>query len=751
MANSAPALDRPCAVIPPDSQLRVGAPRCSSSHPLTRVFSFSLVLSHSLSRARSRLRDAYKNAGYQGLGGGLFVEGSANVAIEHCHIYSNRAGWPGGGGAYIHNSTNVRFEGGSVHSNAASVYGGGIRIVGGSVELRGVAIFANNASFDAGGVAVLDGDVVFDGCRIHGNIVNDDGGGVYVGCSSEFTRGVVRSCQPRVTLIGCELSRNQARDGAAIFHTHGPGQLALMSSRVVDNEVTSGEGGCVHWASSGMASFADTLIANNSRGILGKAGTVFLRNRTLLANNDKASNPFNFYSAGSISYYTYPVPAGHWLPNFECTVVRKPCEQEDAGRELHACMASTYWCSITPDPSFNETARINGTHRCDPYWKSLPKALGVTTNPCTDPQPCQPRSFIQSCDWMASPHLLTHPPTNIMTLPSNTKISATRFPYPCAAGILGSANEEHQLSALCKSLCPKGKYCPNDATTEPVLCPKGSYCPEGSSAPKPCPEGRYSNDKGLYEEGQCQRCTPGHYCSIGSNKTTQCLPGSFAPREGMGSCNPCAAGQYQSDRGTTSCIACTKGHFCPEVRGPSDSNPRRPLHAPFARPLLACILHRYRGLHPASEGAYHVRESRSGRVRRRSPSAPRGATLAAAASPTPPNALRARRGSTAPRGLQLRCRVARAHTRARHGRLLVGRVRAAPSSRTQTRRTARTARRGTSAPRAPLRNSPAKGAPSPTRHGWSGRGTVRTALLGPSAPRAHGCPPSAPRALSRSI
>ena len=56
------------------------------------------------------------------------------------------------------------------------------------------------------------------------------------------------------------------------------------------------------------------------------------------------------------------------------------------------------------------------------------------------------------------------------------------FPYPCAAGYLGSNESEYQRNANCAGKCPAGLFCPTAVTIDPEDCPAGSYCPAGSTA-----------------------------------------------------------------------------------------------------------------------------------------------------------------------------------------------------------------------------------------------------------------------------
>lgn len=44
-------------------------------------------------------------------------------------------------------------------------------------------------------------------------------------------------------------------------------------------------------------------------------------------------------------------------------------------------------------------------------------------------------------------------------------------------------------------------------------CPTGYFCPNGTSYPKPCPIGTFSEVRQVSQESDCQPCRPGRYCN----------------------------------------------------------------------------------------------------------------------------------------------------------------------------------------------------------------------------------------------
>ncbi|XP_070399299.1 uncharacterized protein [Nothobranchius furzeri] len=158
------------------------------------------------------------------------------------------------------------------------------------------------------------------------------------------------------------------------------------------------------------------------------------------------------------------------------------------------------------------------------------------------------------------------------------------FPQACEAGFYCN---QTGLEAPAGS-CAAGYYCPR-GSSDPYInsCPTGHYCPVGTPLPMPCPPGtikrspggstvetcqscppgHYCQKKGMAEpSGRCAEgyfcpngqsserpqqhvCSMGHYCEKGSVRQTPCLPSSYQPRQGQGSCETCPLGFYCPDYG----------------------------------------------------------------------------------------------------------------------------------------------------------------------------------------------------------
>ena len=151
-------------------------------------------------------------------------------------------------------------------------------------------------------------------------------------------------------------------------------------------------------------------------------------------------------------------------------------------------------------------------------------------NPSATASGCQAASVIQPCNWDANangdPTLLGQ---KIYTLPSGIPIDDA-FPNPCAAGVLGSAEIEHQTSAACKEPCPAGYTCPSEATLQPVDCPAGYYCPAGSVRPVACPGGTSNGALRAASVEACIDVPPGYWAPVGSAAPEVCpASGFFCP------------------------------------------------------------------------------------------------------------------------------------------------------------------------------------------------------------------------------
>lgn len=48
----------------------------------------------------------------------------------------------------------------------------------------------------------------------------------------------------------------------------------------------------------------------------------------------------------------------------------------------------------------------------------------------------------------------------------------------------------------------------------PYLCPQGFYCQEGTADAVPCPDGKWTSDKGAASQSDCIPCKRGFFCKF---------------------------------------------------------------------------------------------------------------------------------------------------------------------------------------------------------------------------------------------
>ena len=121
-------------------------------------------------------------------------------------------------------------------------------------------------------------------------------------------------------------------------------------------------------------------------------------------------------------------------------------------------------------------------------------------------------------------------------------------PIPCPEGKY--INQTYSQSC---NICPAGMYCTGEGTVDPLPCPAGYVCPAGTGVvSQRCPLGRYSPFAGLADVSECISCDPGHYCDdLGQTSVSGTCDAGFY----------CVSGSTNASPDTGVCPA---GSYCPE-------------------------------------------------------------------------------------------------------------------------------------------------------------------------------------------
>ncbi|XP_063762752.1 SCO-spondin isoform X2 [Eleginops maclovinus] len=327
-----------------------------------------------------------------------------------------------------------------------------------------------------------------------------------------------------------------------------------------------------------------------------------------------------------------PCPAGHYCP--QATINPLPCpsgtfsnltklaSQEDCQPCLPGYYCDAAGLSAPSGECWEGFFCLGGANRPDPPLRDSwggPCPIGYyCSEGSVAPQQC-PLGTISTEDGRAS---CSACPQGFYCPGNNGSLSRTyecpvghycpsgtwsKHQYPCPAGSInphtGMAQPQDCLpcppGSFCLSpgksvatgQCEAGYYClsgawspkPEDGETTGDRCLEGHYCPQGSSAPLPCPIGRYSNTTRNRYLSDCVTCPPGflcvtrglsfpshicqagYYCPGKDNSSQQasipCSPGNMCP-PGSGTQVPCLPGTYQDLPGQEECVQCPAGFYC---------------------------------------------------------------------------------------------------------------------------------------------------------------------------------------------
>lgn len=121
--------------------------------------------------------------------------------------------------------------------------------------------------------------------------------------------------------------------------------------------------------------------------------------------------------------------------------------------------------------------------------------------------------------------------------------------------------------------CSAGFYCPAGSSSgQQEACPVNTHCPSGSSEPRLCEDGLFSN---VTRASACQVCPAGLQCMAGQ-APVRCAAGRYCPAGTGAQGRLCPAGTFNGQEGMSeeqSCLACSGGQFCMEAGLAAPSGP----------------------------------------------------------------------------------------------------------------------------------------------------------------------------------
>jgi hypothetical protein len=122
-----------------------------------------------------------------------------------------------------------------------------------------------------------------------------------------------------------------------------------------------------------------------------------------------------------------------------------------------------------------------------------------------------------------------------------------------------TANPTTPLAAA----CTPGKYFTPGSSDSGIpncsLCPVGKYQPQNEqSLCEVCPAGKASDNIG--SSISCFSCSAGTYAPTGSSSCIECGIGEFS-KLGASICSKCKEGKYGDESGLSTCLACSAGKF----------------------------------------------------------------------------------------------------------------------------------------------------------------------------------------------
>lgn len=430
--------------------------------------------------------------------------------------------------------------------------------------------------------------------------------GCIKGGAIKVTTGKSKTAPTKLELYNCVIEDNIASYGGGIGIDGDYVDVTIDSSYIRRNQAYHGAGMYVQ-TYMGRTEVRNSEITHNTAklekgeltggGLFVRGGTNTITSTVVRHNHANIGKQMQLISG--VTYIGFPLKAGYWLQGANCLANRMGCgggadngmTQEEIAeceraRDICARVSGsmengwrpTVFLSYIFDDEESSTSSntdyamdmpaMDGPDKTEP---ATPPSLPPPSSPPAFPPPlppmpqftCMPATNIQNCDWMveACENELPDCPLGkqILALP-NAPLDDT-LERPCPAGYVGSNLSIYQTSTTCGGACPKGFYCPDEPTLEPLPCPDGFYCEPGTVTPIPCPAGTHKNASlsVMVSVDDCVQCPVGTSCPVGAHSAQPCPPGEYNDKPEQAKCTKCEAGTFQNLAGQTACKACLAG------------------------------------------------------------------------------------------------------------------------------------------------------------------------------------------------
>ena len=441
---------------------------------------------------------------------------------------------------------------------------------GGSVYIHGSVLQSKDSTV----LNSMSGDVTIEGSFISGHVLASEGNLTLRDSSFDGASPLVTGGSNAQLLVGSGTVFNFSgvRPMAGIVQTDNPAQFTFLC-------VT--EDGC-QVSTSEVAAETNVCSAGSAADDSDECQLCSPGTYTDVDDQTECRNcSGGFYQEAKGQTTCDPCPLGHACPNGSATPVQcatghfadttklsecKPCED---GRYCAAGSFKGLLCgrgnycppeagSMTQCPAgrYGADEGLNSSlcsGPCDPGHYCLNGSMSPQSQAC-------PAGTFNGSQGLKSVDACTECPAGTACPSGST--AATN----CAPGTVANASG---MEACVKCIAGKYQVEPGELTCD--VCKPGSYCEAGANALTRCPAGSYSAKVGAGNVTDCTQCAAGNACPSGSTEPTRCQPGSVQNLVGQETCNKCAAGTFQSNRGRQECDDCTLGGYC--MKGSSSPSP----------------------------------------------------------------------------------------------------------------------------------------------------------------------------------